>query len=205
MPIVELSATDFTINVSGLGTFYTDPDSSTYIVDSILPGSTSGNRSLRISWNEDVFIRWLVGRPPRTFGWNIRIGIAIKYINFNFLQDGKRARAGIFIGDISAGIEVRRISSTVYHYFLFLQRGSSTLASTQIYFSYFEQIILRQETNQILFHYSFNNPNSKNLINTLTYSTTPSSGQAGFFLLTDERTNGTVLFDYFFVDEFVGA
>jgi hypothetical protein len=204
MPVIELTNIHFSRSFSGNGVFYTNSDSSTYIVDSVLPGSTSGNRSLRIIWNEHVSIRWTVANPS-TFGSNIRIGIAVKYINLNFLQVGRRAEAGIFIGNISAGVGVIKISSTTYQYYVFLKRGTTTLVSNQISPSFFEQIFLRQETSQILFHYAFANPNTKNLINTFSASTIPASGQAGFFLFTEIATSGTVFFDYFFVEEFISA
>jgi len=204
MPVIELIHTNFIRTFSGSGVYYIDNESSIYIVDSVLPGSTSGNRSLKVNWNENVSIRWIAGNPPINFGGNIRIGIAVRYINPNFLQAGKKAEAGIFIGDISAGIGVIRVSST-YQFYVFLKKNIITLVNVQISPNFFEQIFLRQTTNQLLFYYSFSNPNNKNLVGTFSVSTTPSSGQAGFFLLTDDKTSGIVLFDYFFVEEFVGA
>jgi len=204
MPIIELTNIHFSRTFSGSGVYYTDSDPSVYIVDSVLPGSTSGNRSLRITWNENVSIRWTVGNPIINFGSNIRIGIAVKYANPNFSTVGKKAEAGIFIGNISAGVGVMRTTSA-YQYYVFLKRNTNVLVSNQISPSFFEQIVLRQETNQILFHYSFSNSNTKNLINSFSASTTLASGQAGFFLFTEDRTSGTVFFDYFFVEQFTSA
>ena len=204
MPIIELTNVHFSRTFSGSGVYYTNSDTSVYIVDSVLPGSTSGNKSLRITWNENVSIRWTVGNPIINFGSNIRIEIAVKYVNPNFLEVGKRAEAGIFIGNISAGVGVMRVS-TDYQFYVFLKRNIGTLVNIQIIPNYFEQIVLRQQTNQILFHYSFSTPNTKNLINSSSVSTTLASGQAGFFLFTEDRTSGTVFFDYFFVEQFTSA
>jgi len=196
MPVIELQSTDFTRVASG--SFASEPEPSIYIVDSILAGSTSGTGSLKVSFSGNPSIRWIVGNPPITFGSNIRIGIAVKILDVSSGASVWRVRAGIFIGNNRAGIEVQYALGNLYYHLFF---HTATMLITP---NYFEQIILRQETVSALSYFSFSNQNTKNLVSTITYGLID-SGQAGFFLEGSSITHGTVLFDYFFIEEYIGA
>jgi len=199
MPIIELRGTDFTRTFSGTGTYFSELETSVYVVDTVLSGSTSGIGSLRINWNGEVLIRWIAGNPPINFGSNIRMGICIRYLTVN-LPNGTQMRAGIFIGGLQAGIGVEN-NGGIYRYFIFPYLFSISYITP----NYFEQIIMRQESALFLSHYSFSNSNTKTLTTSFTLPFTSFSGQAGFFLHTVPSSYGIILFDYFFIEEYVGA
>jgi hypothetical protein len=165
-----------------------------YIVDSVFPGSTSGTGSLKVVWNGLVNITWAVGNPPMNFGTNIRMGIAIRFLSLN-ISSGY-VEAGLFIGSLRGKIRIYR-SGTEYIYNLILGPNFTTITP-----NYFEQLILRQESIISLSHYSFSNQNNKSLANYISFSSSPYTGQAGFFLQTYPTTSGSVLFDYFFIEEY---
>jgi hypothetical protein len=166
-----------------------------YIVDSVFPGSTSGTGSLKVVWNGQVNITWAVGNPPMNFGTNIRMGIAIKFLSLSFSSG--YADAGIFIGSLRGKMRVQKVGMDYYAYFIILGPSITTITP-----NYFEQLILRQESIIALSHYSFSDQNNKSLANYISISSSPYTGQAGFFLQTTSGSNGSVLFDYFFIEEY---
>ena len=201
MAVIELRLTDFTRTVSGGGSFWTETEPSIYVVDSVFPGSTSGTGSLKVNWNGNVSIRWTVGNPPINFGTNIRMGIAIKFLSIYIQNVNRIVRAGLFIGSNTfINIEVR-LDPSGYRYFV--RHGSNLVVITP---NYFEQLIFRQEVFPSLSHYSFSNQNNKSLANVISGGTITYSGQAGFYLLTpSDYSFGSVLFDYFFIEEYTSA
>ena len=194
MPVIELHLNDFTRTSSGSGSFFTESEPSVYIVDSVFPGSTSGIGSLKVFWNGQVNITWAVGNPPMNFGTNIRMGIAIRFSSVYISSGG--VEAGLFIGSLRVGI---RVTKPMTEYIYTIALGAY---STMITPNYFEQLILRQETFISLSHYSFSNQNNKSLANYIFTPYSPHTGQAGFYLQTSSSTNGVVLFDYFFIEEY---
>jgi hypothetical protein len=195
MPVIELSLNNFTRTSSGSGTFFTETEPSVYIVDSVFPGSTSGIGSLKVFWNGQVNITWAVGNPPMNFGTNIRMGIAIRFLSLSFSSGV--IETGLFIGSLKGKMVVSRVGTD---YIYAVGFGSPYTIITP---NYFEQLILRQESIISLSHYSFSNQNNKSLANYISFL--PASlytGQAGFYLQTSSSTNGVVLFDYFFIEEY---
>ena len=195
MPVIELSLNNFTRTSSGSGSFFTETEPSVYIVDSVFPGSTSGIGSLKVFWNGQVNITWAVGNPPMNFGTNIRMGIAIKFLSV-YISSSGYVEAGLFIGSLRGRIRIERFG-TEYIYFLIFGPASTIITP-----NYFEQLILRQESLISLSHYSFSNQNNKSLANYISSSAFLYTGQAGFYLQTSSSTNGIVLFDYFFIEEY---
>ena len=194
MPVIELSLNNFTRTSSGSGSFFTESEPSVYIVDSVFPGSTSGIGSLKVVWNGQVNITWAVGNPPMNFGTNIRMGIAIRFLSLNI--SSSYVEAGLFIGSLKGKMVVSRVG-TDYIYAVGFGPGYTTITP-----NYFEQLILRQESIISLSHYSFSNQNNKSLATYISISSSPHTGQAGFFLQTPSGSSGSVLFDYFFIEEY---
>jgi len=195
MPIIELGSGDFTRVHLGSGSFASGIEQNIYIVDSVLEGSSSGTGSLKVDIYGNIQVKWIVGNPPINFGRNVRIGIAIKFLSFS-----PYVVAGIFIGNNEVGIYTGFDAYGNPAYYLW----NSFAGSLQITPNYFEQIILRQEIGTSVSYYSFSNQNTKNLVATLTASST-NLGQAGFFVRKSSAGSISVLFDYFFIEEYIGA